>query len=83
MPVEQSLYNVRVKMIEIEDLHKSFAGVEVIKGITVEIDKGEIVALIGAHCLGRVHKDRSGFATRPWAHSPTMFSNAFFLNNSI
>lgn len=37
----------------------------------------EIVALIGAHSLGRCHKDRSGF-DGPWTFAPTTFSNEFF-----
>ncbi|KAG0366120.1 heme peroxidase, partial [Gamsiella multidivaricata] len=37
----------------------------------------EIVALLGAHALGRCHKDRSGF-DGPWTASPTVFTNAFF-----
>jgi len=43
----------------------------------------EIVALIGAHTVGRCHKDRSGF-DGPWTLTPTRFSNQFFvqlLNN--
>jgi len=38
----------------------------------------EIVALIGAHCLGRCHTDRSGY-DGPWTHAPTTFSNDFFV----
>ncbi|KAI8918443.1 heme peroxidase [Powellomyces hirtus] len=37
----------------------------------------ELVALLGAHALGRCHSDRSGFEG-PWTHSPTTFSNAFY-----
>ncbi|KAF9970921.1 heme peroxidase [Actinomortierella ambigua] len=37
----------------------------------------EIVALLGAHALGRCHKDRSGF-DGPWTASPTVFTNSFF-----
>ncbi|KAF9404002.1 heme peroxidase [Podila epigama] len=37
----------------------------------------EIVALLGAHALGRCHKDRSGF-DGPWTASPTVFTNAFY-----
>lgn len=40
-------------------------------------DDREMVALIGAHALGRCHTDRSGFSG-PWTKSPTMFSNDFF-----
>lgn len=37
----------------------------------------EIVALIGAHALGRCHTDRSGY-DGPWTFSPTVFTNDFF-----
>jgi len=37
----------------------------------------EIVALSGAHSLGRCHLDRSGFEG-PWTRAPTTFSNEFY-----
>jgi cytochrome c peroxidase len=37
----------------------------------------EIVALSGAHSLGRCHTDRSGF-TGPWTRAPTTMSNEYF-----
>lgn len=37
----------------------------------------EIVALSGAHALGRCHPDRSGFQG-PWVVSPTRFSNQYY-----
>ena len=37
----------------------------------------DIVALSGAHALGRCHTDRSGFSG-PWTHTPTRFSNQYF-----
>ncbi|KAL2919103.1 heme peroxidase [Polyrhizophydium stewartii] len=37
----------------------------------------EIVALAGAHALGRCHTDRSGYEG-PWTFSPTTFSNSYF-----
>ncbi|EJD03072.1 cytochrome C peroxidase [Fomitiporia mediterranea MF3/22] len=37
----------------------------------------EIVALLGAHALGRCHTDRSGFEG-PWTFSPITFTNDFF-----
>jgi phospholipid/cholesterol/gamma-HCH transport system ATP-binding protein len=40
-------------MIKIEDLHKSFDGVEVLKGVSLEIEKGEILALIGRSGYGK------------------------------
>jgi cytochrome c peroxidase len=46
-------------------------------------DERETVALIGAHCLGRCHTDRSGY-NGPWTNAPTTFSNLYFqelLNN--
>ena len=38
----------------------------------------EIVALVGAHVLGRCHTDRSGYSG-PWTNSPTTFSNDYFV----
>jgi len=38
----------------------------------------EIVALVGAHCLGRCHPDRSGW-DGPWTNAPTTFSNLYFV----
>ena len=40
-------------MIKIEDLHKSFNGLEVLKGATFEVPKGEILALIGRSGYGK------------------------------
>lgn len=37
----------------------------------------EIVALSGAHALGRCHTDRSGF-DGPWTFSPTILTNEYF-----
>ncbi|KAI9818116.1 MAG: heme peroxidase [Pycnora praestabilis] len=40
-------------------------------------DDREIVALSGAHALGRCHTDRSGF-DGPWSFSPTVMSNDYY-----
>ncbi|KAJ6303744.1 hypothetical protein OIU77_017594 [Salix suchowensis] len=37
----------------------------------------EIVALSGAHTLGRCHKERSGFEG-PWTPNPNVFDNSYF-----
>lgn len=38
----------------------------------------EIVALLGAHALGRCHEDASGY-WGPWTRAPTTFSNDYFV----
>jgi len=40
-------------MIEVIDLHKSFNGAEVLKGINFTVEKGEIIALIGRSGYGK------------------------------
>jgi polar amino acid transport system ATP-binding protein len=43
----------RVAALRIEDLHKSFDGLEVLKGIDLEVDEHEVVGLIGASGSGK------------------------------
>ncbi len=40
-------------MIKVKDLHKSFDQLEVLRGITTKIDKGEVVVIIGASGSGK------------------------------
>jgi ABC-type polar amino acid transport system ATPase subunit len=40
-------------MIEIEDVHKSFGSLEVIKGVTMTVEKGEVVSVIGGSGSGK------------------------------
>ena len=40
-------------MVKIENLHKSFGDLEVLKGINLEIKKGEVVAIIGSSGTGK------------------------------
>jgi ABC-type polar amino acid transport system ATPase subunit len=40
-------------MIEIEDVHKSFGSLEVIKGLTMTVEKGEVVSVIGGSGSGK------------------------------
>lgn len=40
-------------MIKIENLHKSFGKLEVLKGIDLEVKKGEVVAIIGSSGTGK------------------------------
>ncbi|KAK5074313.1 hypothetical protein LTR51_004900 [Lithohypha guttulata] len=45
--------------------------------ITMGFNDQEIVALSGAHNLGRCHSDRSGFEGK-WVNNPTRFSNTYY-----
>jgi polar amino acid transport system ATP-binding protein len=56
-------------MIEIEDLHKSFGDLEVLKGIDFRVSKGEVVCVIGPsgsgkstllRCVNRLEEPTSG-----------------------
>jgi polar amino acid transport system ATP-binding protein len=40
-------------MIELKDVHKSFGRVEVLKGISASVDKGEVVCIIGPSGSGK------------------------------
>ena len=40
-------------MIEIEDVHKSFGALEVLKGVSVTVERGEVVSVIGGSGSGK------------------------------
>jgi polar amino acid transport system ATP-binding protein len=40
-------------LIKVENLHKSFDGLEVLKGINAELDKGDVMVIIGASGSGK------------------------------
>ena len=40
-------------MLQIEDLHVSYGGIKALKGISIEVGKGEIVSLLGSNGAGK------------------------------
>ena len=40
-------------IIQVQDLHKSFGDLEVLKGVSLEVDKGDVVCIIGASGSGK------------------------------
>ena len=40
-------------MIKAQNIHKSFGSLEVLKGISLEVSKGEVVAIVGASGAGK------------------------------
>ena len=40
-------------MLEVKDLHKKFGSIEILKGINFNINKGEVVAVLGSSGSGK------------------------------
>ena len=40
-------------MLEIKNLHKSFGSLEVLKGVSLEVEKGDVVAILGPSGSGK------------------------------
>ena len=51
--VENFELGIKNYMIRVEDIHKSFGSLEVLKGVDLEIQKGEIVSIIGKSGAGK------------------------------
>ena len=56
-------------MIQIQGVHKSFGELEVLKGIDLEVQKGEVISIIGAsgsgkstllYCINAIEKIQQG-----------------------
>lgn len=40
-------------MLSVKNLHKSFAGIEVLKGINIDVEKGDVIAILGPSGSGK------------------------------
>ena len=80
MSVENSMENKEV-LVSVNNLHKRFKSLKVLKGITIDINKGDVVAVIGPsgcgkstflRCLNMLEKPSAGIIT---LHDEYLYKN--------
>src|ERR1700722_2490091 len=52
-------------LLELQDIHVHYGSVEALKGISVQVDRGEIVTLIGANGAGKTTTLKTISGVRP------------------
>ena len=63
-------------LLELEDVHTFYGGIEALKGISVQVDEGEVVTLIGANGAGKSTTLRSISGLTPPRRGSIRFDGA-------
>jgi branched-chain amino acid transport system ATP-binding protein len=56
-------------LLQVDDLHVDYGGIKAVKGVTLEVASGELVALIGANGAGKTTTLRAITGLVPWSGS--------------
>src|SRR3954453_23578219 len=60
-------------LLELEDVHSFYGGIEALKGVSVEVEQGEIVTLIGANGAGKSTTLKTISGLRPLSSGRIVF----------
>ena len=69
-----------MSMLEVKDLQVYYGVIQALKGISFEVEQGDVVALIGANGAGKtttLHTDH-GYCCRPKAGNITFEGNGYY-----
>ena len=67
-------------MIRLEGITKSFGGLQVLRGIDLEIEKGEVVSIVGPRGAGKTTVLQRICLLRRHQNSPNQFRKHFHQN---
>src|SRR5262249_58228724 len=60
----------RTSLLAVEDLHVSYGAITALRGISLEVGQGEVVALIGANGAGKTSTPRAASRDLPPPSAP-------------
>lgn len=79
----QSKEGIKMKLLEMKDIHKSFNGVSVLNGVNLNVNTGEVHALLGENGAGKSTLMNLLTGVFPWDGGEVVFNGEKIIKTSV